>query len=274
MTRMTAGSFRAARWRWAAVLIFGLLTACQQRPAYVDLVKDFQQASAAMSEAAKRYFIELNKVEREAVIDRNVARRQRIDLKQLDDSRIIALGDLGVRLKAISTLLKYGDLLSKLASTNVTQSVQGSIDEFSTSLGDLEKRIEQLSTSSSANNEKFRGAVAGFAGIAKIIAADILNRKVDKALADNVKKAQDPIKNLANIIKVDLRYAVTARKIAVSEARVNATDAYNQELRRGDAGRLRKLGQTGPGHQGRRTALGVVRLRQSGRFTRRFHLRP
>ena len=217
--------------RIVVAALVALLSSCGRAP-LINVVKDFQTASAVAVPAIRQYFLEINKVERDAVIDGKVARRERIDLVQIDESRLITQDDLKARLDALTALMKYGDLLAKLASTNVVESVTGSIDELNTSVTTLQTDLTRLSNPAAAANKKFSDASGAFAGVAKIIATAALNAKIDEALINSIKKADQPVRDLTAVLKDDLRAAVAARRISVSEARVNATDRFNEELRR------------------------------------------
>ena len=106
-------------------LIFSVLlfVGCANPAAYREPITRFQVASIIVIEGARVEYKIANKRERDAMIDKHVASREKISLKDLNDNNITVLSPeaLKVRMAALDAISKHCQLLLALASSDAPQ---------------------------------------------------------------------------------------------------------------------------------------------------------
>lgn len=220
-----------------AIMACGCATKNYRKP-----IAGFQTASAQVIVAAKNYYELANKVERDHYIDDRAATGETINPKELQmlGERFRA-EDIAVRLDALRVLADYGALLLQLATSTAPQDVNTQVDGLSTSVGALSDRVSKLCTDCSVENQKFKTAVGAVASILKPILSHIVASKIEKGLDRNIINAEKPVSDLITALRDDLNSLYERRKQAVGLALSEATRAYNNEAKLGDAAHKDRL---------------------------------
>ncbi len=236
---------RMKKWERLAVLtLLGgllsvlLLIGCAGPAAYREPITRFQQASTVVIEGARVEYGAANKLERDAVIDRFVAERKELNLRILNDQemRIFGGDDLAARMVALDALNKHGQLLLALASSDAPLRARDAANALDDALMDLSRSLGNVPA------DEFRNRAEGFAAIAAEMTRLALEVKISQALDKAIALSENQVAPLIRLIRNDMNVLYERRRSILSAARVAATDAYNEEVRKpaADPERLKK----------------------------------
>jgi hypothetical protein len=166
--------FRTVGLLLTTALLLG--TGCASKH-YRTPITGFQTASSQVIIASKSYYELANKIERDHVIDDQLATSEPIRPEELDKaSKTFPPEDIAVRLDALGVLGDYGTLLLQLATSNAPQDVTTQVAALNTSVGALSDRLTKLCTDCSENNNKFKSAFGAVATVLKSVTGP--NRQV------------------------------------------------------------------------------------------------
>lgn len=201
-----------------------LISGCPDPAAYREPITRFQQASTVVIEGARTEYGLANSAERNAEIDKLVTKKSKIDFEKLKETRLLDPEDLHVRMAALDTLAKHGQLLLILASSDAPTRAKDAANS-------LDDAIVSLSSSlGNRPSDKFKSSVEGFATIAGEAAKLALEKKISQALETAIVASEKSVTEILMLIKDDLRTLYERRKSNLSKARTNAVDEYNEEL--------------------------------------------
>jgi hypothetical protein len=210
-----------------------LLIGCVSPAAYREPIARFQMASTVVIEGARTYYGVANKSEREAEIDRRVARKEEITLRVLNDTdlRLFGPDDLGARMAALDASAKHCQLLLALASSDAPTKAKDAANS-------LDDAIEGLKTSlgkgKDVSNEKFKRTAEGFTIIAGEAAKLALEIKISKALDKAIAASEEHVEALIRLLRTEMGALYELRRNQLSANRVRATDDYRDELMKED----------------------------------------
>jgi len=221
------------------VLVALLTTGCSRRAALREPVTKFQAASTIVIASARTYTTELNKVERDNYIRRQLGAREQIKLSEVESRQVFSREGLRARLHALDQLANYGDLLWKLANSDAPARVQAASNQLGTALGGLDKTVRGLTSEDDAS---FKSAFGPVFQIISQVLSDIAERQIERALERAVEDGEAPINRLIAVIRSDIGLAYERRRSALSAERTLLVDEYNREQQKGasaDSERLR-----------------------------------
>lgn len=205
-----------------------LLVGCTTPAAYREPITQFQQASTVVIESTKTEYQLANKRERDAVIDRHVHDRKEITLKTIDDKeiRLLSPDDLAARMAALRALAKHGELLLALASSDAPTRAKDAANSLDDAL------IKLSSTLKNEPSDTFRNQASGFAAIAGEVTKLVLENKIREALDKAIISSEKNVLALIKILGDDMSTLYERQRTHLSDARVFATDEYNEELKK------------------------------------------
>lgn len=177
-------------------------------------------------ENARVQYGSANRAERNAEIDRHVARQERITLRDLNDRKLILLGadDLAARMAALDTLAKHCQLLLVLASSDAPLKAQDAASS-------LDDAIANLTTSlGHVPSDGFKDTASGFSTIAAQAARLAMDHKITEALDKAISTSENDVVSLIRVLRQDMAALYERQRSNLSTARVAATDEYNSEL--------------------------------------------
>ena len=221
------------KWEHADVhkllyLIFStlLLVGCVNPAAYREPITRFQEASTVVIEGARVEYGVTNKRERDAVIDRLVAKREKIHLQTLNDKEIRVLGgdDLAARMAALDALAKHGQLLLTLASSDAPTRAKDAANSLDDAIVGLSSSLGKMPS------DEFKNKAEGFATIAAEVTKLVLEGKISQALDEAITLSEKDVLALIRLLRNDMSVLHERRRSILSAARVSATDEYNEEL--------------------------------------------
>jgi hypothetical protein len=205
-----------------------LIAGCASPAAYREPITRFQQASTVVIEGARTEYGLANKKERDAEIDRLVAKRARIDLKTLNNKEMRVLGgdDLAARMAALDALAKHGQLLLALASSDAPTRAKDAANS-------LDDAIKGLSTSlGHVPSDSFKNKTEGFATIAAEVTKLALEAKISHALDKAIALSEKDVLALIRLLREEMRALHERQHTVLGAARLSATDEYNEELKK------------------------------------------
>ena len=194
---------------------------------YQEPIGKFQSASSVVVASTRLYLNELNKVERDHYVSRQLSKRERIELDQIEAVQVFSQEGLKARLDALDQLAKYGDLLSKLAKSDAPQKVQAEAKDLGQEINKLSTTVGELT---GASNDDFKGAVSPVTAIVGEILSFVVERKIERALDKAIKDGEQPINHLITVIRNDIQGAYTRRRNDLSDKRKSMVREYNREL--------------------------------------------
>lgn len=203
-----------------------LIVGCAGPAAYREPIAKFQQASTVVIEGARIEYGISNKRERDAVIDRLVADRERITLQILNDKDMRVLGgdDLAARMAALDALAKHGQLLLTLASADAPTRAKNAALSLDDALIGLSSSLGRVPS------DEFANKAEGFAAMAAEVTELALELKIRQALDKAIILSEEDVFALIRLLRNDMSALHERRRSILSGARVSATDEYNEEL--------------------------------------------
>lgn len=223
------------------LVVLSLCSGCSSVKGYKTPIKNFQNASATVTESARIYVIRLNKTQRDAYIERQVSSARQIKLTELEAVQVFSPESIAARLGALDQLMKYGSLLGQLADPDSQREISSNAGDLGRSLDKLSGNITQLSAS---GDQHFRTAFEPASIIIGEVARFALERKIEKALDKAIAEGEEPVKSVIRVLRDDLEMAYQLKRSALTSNRVIYVDGYEVERRRGDdVVRLRARGE-------------------------------
>lgn len=200
-----------------------LMTACAPA-AYREPITRYQQASTVVIEGARTTYGSANKGERDAEIDRRLARQERITLRDLnsEDLRLLGPDDIAARMKALDALAKHGELLLTLASSDAPQKAKDAANSLDDAIISLNSAL------GNASSDGFKEAAGGFATIAGEVVQLALEAKITAALDKSIVASGSQVKSLLRLLRIEIGALYERRRANLSNERVTAVDEYNE----------------------------------------------
>lgn len=217
------------------LLVPVVLIGCTTPSGYRQPVDKFQRASAVVVESTRSYTLELNKVERDAYLHRQMNKRAEVKLLDLEAAQVFDSEGIAARLQALAALAKYGALLSQLANSDAPERVEASAGSLGTALENLAETVGQLT---GGEHDGFKKAVGPVTSVVGLIAKMVIEKKITEALDKAINDGEAPVKNLIELIANDITIAYERKRNALSDKRVELVDDYNAS-RQGDSEGLR-----------------------------------
>ena len=203
-----------------------VLVGCVNPAAYREPITRFQQASTVVIESARIEYGLTNKRERDALIDRLVAQRAKINLNTLNDKEMRILGgdDLAARMAALDALAKQGKLLLTLESKDEQVRARDAANSLDDAIVNLSSSLGKVPS------DEFKNKAEGFATIAAEVTKLALEAKINQALDKAITLSEKDVLALIKLLREDMIVLHERRRSILSNARVSATDKYNEEL--------------------------------------------
>jgi len=217
------------RWAIAAgafCLAALLLSGCGQVAAYRSPITRFQQASAVVIEATRAQYDVANRAERDAEIDRRLARREAIDLEVLNSEELRPLGpeELAARIGALDAVAEHGTLLLALASADAPVKAGDAAQSLGDALAPLTATLGRLESG------QFKSSAEAFATLAAGVMQMVLEGDIRRALDHAVIASEQHVLPLLELQRLEMGALYERWRGRLSAARVEATTAYNEEL--------------------------------------------
>jgi hypothetical protein len=222
----------------ALVLITVLSTTACGPAGFQEPIGKFQSSSSVVIASTRLYVSELNKVERDQYVNRQLSDRAEISLGEIEAVQVFNQEGLKARLDALDQLAKYGNLLSTLAKSNAPDKIQAEAKDLGTAINSLSATVSGLS---GAHDDKFKAAVTPVTAIVGQILSLIVERKIERALDKAIKEGELPINNLIAVIRDDIQIAYQLKRNSFSELRKTLVRDYNRELAKGASADPEKL---------------------------------
>ncbi|HEY2384894.1 MAG TPA: hypothetical protein VGK48_27275 [Terriglobia bacterium] len=173
----------------------------------------------------------MNKTERDHYLFRQAATQQQIKLDDLVKAQVFSSDGIRARIKALSVLSDYTELLYTLATNQAPTTVKGKASDLQTAVTNLSDEVATLSGTDT-------GAFQGVANKAFPVIGKVLEIFVTKKIEEGIKTAAEqgvrPVNDLIEALKVDITVAYERKRQDYSERRTAAIDAYNEEFSKGD----------------------------------------
>jgi len=225
---------------------------------FAEPIGKFQSSSAVVIASTRLYVSELNKVERDNYINRQLSTRALIRLNELQSVQVFSEEGLEARLDALDQLAKYGELLSKLAKSDAPARIQAEASDLGRAISHLSGTVSGLTH---ADDSRFKAAVGPVSSIVGEVLNFIVQRKIKAALESAISKGEGPINDLIAVIRSDIDLAYQRRRSAVSGIRTMLVDEYNREAEKGASAnpeRLKILAERISSHEDRWEAFAAA----------------
>jgi hypothetical protein len=209
-----------------ALILFSLLSGCVSPVAYREPITRFQEASTIVIECVRTQYAGVNRDERDLEIEKRFAKRERITLADLDNNKLTLLGpdDLEARMAILDALAKHGQLLLTLASSDAPTKAKDAANSLDHAITNLTTSLGQVAKS------RFKDKASGFASLAAEAAELALNHKIDKALDASIIASESNVLSIITLLREEMGELYQRKRNRLSQARVTAVDAYDQEL--------------------------------------------
>jgi hypothetical protein len=232
-------SRKFVRLSLAGLLLTAIISVTACGPSgYQEPIGKFQSSSSVVIASTRLYVSELNKVERDQYVNRQLSARAEISVGEIEAVQVFNQEGLKARLDALDQLAKYGNLLSKLAKSDAPEKVQAEAKDLGDSVNTLSNTVAGLS---GASNDKFKAAVTPVTAIVGQILSFIIERKIERALDKAIKEGEVPINNLIAVIRDDIQIAYQLKRNSFSESRKTLVREYNRELGKGASADVEQL---------------------------------
>ncbi|MBD9630647.1 hypothetical protein [Pseudomonas sp. PDM19] len=202
-----------------------LLAGCVTPASYTDPIIKYQKASTIVIESARTQYTLANKKSRDALIDQLTAKNERITFKSIEQSKLISADALQVRMDALDTLAKHGELLLALASNDSADKAVTSARKLSTAVSSLKGAVNE---SQGVNGSRATENLAGpFAELAGKIASMVIEQKINAELKSAINQSNKKVDALIDSIEEDMRNLYAAQRSDLVIARQVSVDDYN-----------------------------------------------
>lgn len=199
---------------------------------YAKPIKQFQDASAVVIASARQSLQQMNQVEEDAELDRQIFEGEAFDEKKIIARDVVTQPEIDVRLKALDELARYTSALADLAAlkgpSEVTQQFQDVNSAFST----LAKDAEKLSGTKSSifDNAKFSGVVnAATLAVGTVVRA-IEEHRARREIEKQIRERDADVTALIQLLGDELDLAYQRRKAAEGQEEIFLTAALKIEL--------------------------------------------
>ena len=215
-----------------------LLIGCANHNGYKEPISKFQAASAVVIENARTEYKLVNKKERDAEIDKYVYLGEEINPEVLgsEDLIVIKKEDLDVRIDALNTLARHGELLVTLANSTTPDEARSAVNSLDEALVKLKGSLGQ------APSDDFKTKAGVFATLAGEVTKLAMERKIEKALDEAIVLSKNNVLSLIHLLKKDIVYRFSVlhrlRLHSVSKAVIRH---YNKELSSSNLEKRKKL---------------------------------
>lgn len=211
-----------------AIIVFSAtfsLIGCTTPASYTDPIIQYQKASTIVIESSRTQYTLANKRARDAIIEQYAARNQKITFNTIEQSRLISAEALQVRIDALDTLAKHGELLLALSSNESASQAVTSARKLNMAVQNLEK---SMNLSAGVNGSKNTESLAGpFAELAGKIASLVIEHKINTELKAAILNSNEQVDALINSIEEDMRNLYAAQRTDLILARREAVTDYN-----------------------------------------------
>ncbi|HXT25427.1 MAG TPA: hypothetical protein VN749_11435 [Candidatus Eisenbacteria bacterium] len=231
-------NLRGSRARPLAALLLLLLSFCWQAGCgnddYKKPISQFRDASAVVVSSARQTLQQVNQVEENAELDRQIFQGEPFDEKKIKAKDIITEEEIEVRVRAFDQLSRYTSALGDLASLQAPGQVTGQFQDVGNAFTTLAKDADKLKGDSSPllNNAKFSGAVsAATAGIGLVVQV-IEEHKARREIERQIQEHDKDITQLTDLLGIDLQAAYLRRESTEGQQGVILTASLKQELER------------------------------------------
>ena len=213
----------------AALLLVQLQTGCGNED-YQKPIKQFQDASAVVIAGARQTLLQMNDVEENAELSRQVFQGEAFDEKKIKARDLITQEEIAVRTGALDQLARYTFALADLAALKAPADVTKQFQDVGSAFTTLAKDAGKLGGSQVFDNAKFSGAVqAATTGIGVVVRA-IEERRARREIEKQIREQDAAVSSLIALIGDELQAAYQRRRQADSEEGVFLTAALKLEL--------------------------------------------
>ncbi len=222
------------------IIVLSIIAGCASTEGYKRPITKFQDASSVVINSTRLYLNELNKVERNAYIDKKTAKKEQIILAEIEKRQVFSPEQIVLRLKTLESLSKYGELLGQLASSDAPERITSNAESLGAALTKLSTDISRT-----AEGTQFSQAIGPVTTIVGEITSLAVEKKIQEALDKAVREGETPVLKLIETIRNDIVIAYERKRQAFSDKRVAIIDKYNSELKKINEGKgnVDKLGK-------------------------------
>lgn len=213
----------------ALLLIVGLTSGCTHITGYRDPISTFRGATAEVVTSSRAYLTEMNKVMRDSYIDLQATRLEPIDPSRTYDE-IFSPKGVELRLKALSALGRYAELLDSIANSDAPDKIGKEAQALGDAVAKLGGDVQGLPAGA---NDSFKQGVGVFSRFFAQFAALAVQKEMENALNKAIADGQNTVEGLTAALKKDLSAAFELRRSALSQRWNAAVDAYNLQLKGG-----------------------------------------
>jgi hypothetical protein len=211
---------RKASW---VLLVFIILCSCSVTK-YQQPITNFQTATAVVTANTRTVMTELNRVQRDRMIQKHRLKNLPLLQRDFDDARLIDYADLKVRLDALDYLSNYVDMLVQIANNDAPEQVAQSASDLSGALNNLTATV---TGQHSGGSQKFKDAFTTASPILADIFRAIAQKRIKEALNAALLKGEKPVNDLIAAIGDDLEVAFMQKRHNMEEERTNLLHEYN-----------------------------------------------
>jgi len=213
----------------AALLLLQLQAGCGNED-YQKPIKQFQDASAVVIASARQTLLQMNDVEENAELSRQVFQGEAFDEKKIKVRDLITQEEIAVRTGALDQLARYTSALADLAALKSPADVTKQFQDVGSAFATLAQDAGKLGGSRLFDNPKFSGAVqAATTGIGIVVRA-IEEHRARREIEKQIREQDAAVSSLIALIGDELQAAYQRRRQADSEEGVFLTAALKLEL--------------------------------------------
>ena len=212
-------------------LVLASLVGCGNED-YQKPIKQFQDASAVVIASARQSLVQMNSVEENAELNRQIFQTEAFDEKKIKGRDIITQDEIDVRINALDQLSRYTSALADLVVLKAPGDVTKQFQDVGSAFATLAQDAAKLSGTQSPlfNNPKFSGAAQAAAiGIGTVVRA-IEERRARREIEKQIRENDAAVATLIQMIGDDLRIAYERRRQSESAEEVFLTAALKIEL--------------------------------------------
>jgi len=183
---------------------------------YQKPIKQFQDASAVVISAARQTLLQMNDVEENAELSRQIFQGEAFDEQKIKARDVITHDEIAARTGALDQLARYTSALADLAALKTPADVTKQFQDVGSAFATLAQDAGKLSGTGSLilDNAKFSGAVqAASLGIGTIVRA-IEERRARREIEKQIREQDAAVTSLIGLIGDELQAAYERRKTA------------------------------------------------------------
>jgi hypothetical protein len=216
-----------------ASLLLGSQAGCGNDD-YKKPIAQFSTASAVVVASARQTLQQVNQVEEDAELDRQIFQAEPFDEMKIRAKDIITEGEIEVRVRALDQLSRYTSALADLAALQAPGQVTGQFQDVGTAFTMLAKDAEKLkgNPSSLFDSSKFSGVVAAATAGIGIVVQAVEEHKARHQIAGQIRDHDKEVTDLISLLGDELQVAYLRKKSDQGQQGVILSATLKAELDR------------------------------------------